>query len=64
MSKHTFESDWAIGDRVHIDGDQSIKATVVGIRFAAVSHDAIIEWIHDGKSVQATIDLFRLSAAE
>jgi hypothetical protein len=61
MSKHTFESDWTIGDRVHIDGDQSIK---VGIRFAAVSHDAIIEWIHDGKSVQATIDLFRLSAAE
>jgi hypothetical protein len=65
MSKRShFESDWAFGDRLYIDGDRSIKATVVGFRFGVISHVVMLEWMHDGKSQQAEIELFRLSAAE
>lgn len=65
MSKRsTFESDWAIGDRVFIDADRSIKATVVGFRFTNLAHYVMLEWIHGGKCERHEIQLFRLSAAE
>jgi hypothetical protein len=64
MSRSHFETDWAFGDRVYMDGDRSIKATVTGFLFTALSHCARVEWIGDGQPREGHIQLYRLSKAE
>jgi hypothetical protein len=64
MARSVFESDFALGDRVYIDGDQSIKATVTGFKFGSVSHWAVLSWMHDGKTNDGDFELFRLSKVE
>lgn len=65
MSRTHFETDWAFGDRVFIDGDRSIKGTITGFEFfAEYPHFARVEWIHDGQPRKDDIQLYRLSKAE
>jgi hypothetical protein len=64
MKRSTFESDWAIGDRVYIDGDQSIKATVTAFKFNGASECVQCEWMHNGDPKHDDIQPYRLRAAE
>lgn len=64
MSRSHFETEWAIGDWVYIDGDRSIKGTITGFVFGELAHCARVEWIHDGQSRHDFLQLYRLSVAE
>lgn len=65
-SRADFKGNWiahVVGDRVHIDGDKDIAAVVVIVRFHALGHDYVLEWLHNGCLNSATVDGFRLSPA-
>jgi hypothetical protein len=65
MSKsYVWASRFNVGDRVHIDKDQSIKATVISIQF---HHDKVLPlyelgWICNGDSKVGAVREDRLTA--
>lgn len=59
--KITFKSDFFIGQRVYIDGDHSIKATVTGIMFRFDGISVEVGWFVAGNSYSIWMPEFRLS---
>jgi hypothetical protein len=62
-----FEAEFGFGDRVWIDGDRSLTATVVAVSFSGGFDRARIQyevsWIANGVAQVAWVDQFRLSLA-
>lgn len=56
-----FKSEFALGDRIWIDGDTSIKATIIGILFRHTGQEAEIAWIVNGDHKTAWVATWRLS---
>lgn len=57
------ESDFDIGDKVHIDGDQHLTAVVTAVTWRA--RDVInyeCSWVTDGDSKSCVIEGWRLTA--
>jgi hypothetical protein len=59
-----FESEWTIGDRVHIDDDRSIKATVIGFVIGSTGHRAAVEWFHNGEVKGGEFQSYRLTKVD
>jgi len=59
-----FESRFSWGDKVTIDGDRSITATVIGFGF--YPHQTVVQcsWFHSGTVIEAWIGDFRLTPEE
>lgn len=60
MQKHIFESDFKIGDRVHIDGDSSLTAVVTAVLFRSSCPQCEVSWISDNART-AWIETWRLT---
>lgn len=60
----TFRSDFSLGEKVLIDGDASIKATVTG--FAFYGHGPMLQccWFANGGHQESWIGEFRLTKTE
>lgn len=58
----TLTSVYNFGDRVHIDGDRSIAAIVVGLRFHAHDYLCEVSWWRDGSLELAWVDQWRLES--
>mgnify|MGYP000741791808 CR=1 FL=1 len=62
MARTTYESLYAIGDAVHIDGDKSLTGMVVGVAFYANYAPSVqVAWMHNGANHEAWIAAQRLS---
>lgn len=59
--RHDFHSDFGLGDRVSIDGDTSIKATIIGILFRHTGEEIECAWMANGAQQSAWIAAWRLS---
>lgn len=59
----TFSSRFALGDKVTIDGDASIRATVIGFAFYAHVEQVQCAWFANGSAQEAWINEFRIEAA-
>jgi len=55
-----FESEFNMFDKVMIDGDPSIKATVIGFAFYDGRADVQISYVHSGDIKTAWINELRL----
>ena len=60
---HAFPAIFDIGDRVHIDGEKDIVATVVGMLFRAHGVEVECSWLHNGSMQTAWVAAFRLKVA-
>ena len=59
-----FETEWNIGDRVHIDGCESITATIVAFKVRQPPlYFADLEWFNNGENKSGYFEIFRLSKA-
>ena len=57
--------DWKIGDRVHIDGDKSLTATVTALMYRTGGLVMCeVAWISNGDSKAPNIEPWRLTRAE
>lgn len=63
VGKHQFETKFAIGDKVNIDGDTSITAVVTGICIYAYSPVYDVSWFNDGVAETDKFDEFRINYA-
>jgi hypothetical protein len=63
MTGSTFYSDFRIGDRVVIDQDNSLVASVTAYLYRSTGAQAEISWVHAGTIQTAWIDVWRLSKA-
>lgn len=61
--KRTFKTDFDFGDRVLLDGDNSLIARVVAFSFRSKFPQFEVAWVHCGALNSAWVDPFRLSAA-
>lgn len=59
-----FYSSFSFGDKVTIDNDTSITATVLGFAFYPHSSMTLCGWLHNGAFVEAWFGNFRLTALE
>lgn len=59
-----YDIPFSIEDRVHIDGDKSITAVVIGVLFRRQGFQLEVAWFNGGSHRTAWIDLFRLTSAE
>jgi hypothetical protein len=57
----TFTVSFDFGDRVHIDGDESIKATVTAFVFREAALFVECSWMHNGKAESERIEHYRLT---
>lgn len=55
---------FAIGEKVHIDGDESITATVIGFLLRAQGPQYEAAWFNNGAHTTAWVDEFRLTLKE
>lgn len=60
---HAFPAIFDLGDRVHIDGDKDITATVIGMLFRAHGVEVECSWLHNGTMQTAWVAAFRLKVA-
>lgn len=58
----TFHSPFSLGQKVNIDGDTSIAATVIGFAFYVEKADVLVSWWHNGELRQAWVTETRLRA--
>ena len=56
-----FTSRFEFGDRVHIDGDDSIVARVIGFSFVSNGNQVQVSWFHNGDVKEAWFAEWRLS---
>lgn len=63
IGQRKFETKFAIGDKVNIDGDTSIAAVVTGICIYAYSPVYDVSWFNDGVAETDKFDEFRLTFA-
>ncbi len=59
----TFYSVFKYGDRVLIDKDQALVATVTGFNFRHTGLSIAVSWMHNGEVKDASIEDFRLTWA-
>lgn len=50
-----------LGDRVHIDEDESITARVIGVAHYTHGTDVRISWVHNGAVQDVWVDDWRLT---
>lgn len=62
--KNIHHTEFSVGQRVHIDGDESITATVLGIVIRPGTHIYQVGWVQSGRMEEPYVEGFRLSAAE
>lgn len=60
---HTFESQFNIADRVHIDGDESLTVVVTAVLFRNSCPQCEVSWVSDS-SRTAWIETWRLTHVE
>lgn len=58
-----YQSQLSVGDRVWIDGDESILATVTGLAFYPGHSSVQIGWVHCGDAKSCWIEPFRLTVS-
>jgi hypothetical protein len=64
VQQPTLKSKWAIGDRVQIDGCDSVVGTVTGFCFRLTRDPTIeISYFHNGDAKSAWVEEFRISNA-
>jgi hypothetical protein len=61
MAQREFLSGFTFGDKVMIDSDTSITATVLGFAFYPHQNMTLCGWFHNGASVEAWFGDFRLT---
>lgn len=54
------ETKYDLRDKVHIDGDESIVATVIGVLIYEGGFEYKLAWMHNGSSQWGEFDEFRL----
>ena len=59
-----YESDFALRDRVNIDGDKLIVGTVTAVLWREDKALIEVSWIHNGDSKACWIEQYRLSLVE
>ena len=60
-----FKSEFDFGDRVLIDGCDSIKATVLAFNFRSTGSPLVdCAWFHNGEAKSAWIEEYRLTRLE
>lgn len=64
LARATFPSAFALADRVTIDGDESIKATVIGTIFRHTGQEIEIAWMANGAHQTAWAAAWRLKLVE
>lgn len=64
LARATFPSAFALADRVTIDGDESIKATVIGTIFRQTGQEIEIAWMANGAHQTAWAAAWRLKLVE
>lgn len=60
---HAFESEYRIADKVHIDGETAVTASVIAVRFSADRAVYEVSWWHNGISYSLWSEGWRLSPA-
>lgn len=63
MTAATFKAKFGLNDKVHIDGDTSITATVIGLAFYGHGPQLQCAWFANGGHVEIWAAEFRLSQA-
>ncbi|MGD9882389.1 hypothetical protein [Reyranella sp.] len=63
-ARSTFFSLFKLGDKVAIDGDASIRATVIGFAFYPHVEQVQVAWFANGSAQEAWIASFRLEVVE
>lgn len=58
-----WETHFSPQDKVFVDGDETMKFTVVGIYITQHGVDYDLAWVHDGNFRNARVDGFRLTVA-
>ena len=58
---NTFESPFAIGEAIYIDGDISLKAIILAHAFRAGNHTLDVAWFHNGEAKSTWIEEWRLT---
>lgn len=61
MNATGFCAQFRFGDKVIIDGDGSIVASVIGFAFYPHHYTVLCGWIHNGAAVEAWVGDFRLT---
>jgi hypothetical protein len=61
IARQSFCSAFRFDDRVYIDGDTSIKATVIGFNFRPTGHSVEIAWMSNGTHQSIWAETFRLT---
>ena len=62
MIRAHLASSFIIGDKVEVDGDQSLIATVTGVWFQSAEFYRVeCSWLHNGANQQAWIEPKRLT---
>ena len=59
----TYSSDFTIGDKVLIDGNTDLEATVIAITFSPQNQLIHCAWIHNGENREHRIECFRVTQA-
>lgn len=63
--KSAFTSEWALGDRVIIDFDRSIRGTITSFNFRHTREPTVeVSYFHNGEAKTAWIEQSRLSKAD
>jgi hypothetical protein len=60
----TFQSKFAIGDKVHVDDDTSITCHVNGVLFRSADHEVEISWWNSGSLNSQFVHHGRLAPAK
>lgn len=64
MSKTVYAAPFSIGQRVHIDGCTDLKGTVTAILWRSAAVQQLeVSWIHNGSSMAAWVEPFRVTEA-
>lgn len=60
---NTLTTNFSFGDRVHIDDDDSIAATVTGFCWRTHRSEVEVKWFNNGEECATWVSEWRLSLA-
>lgn len=60
----TFESPYALGERVYVGPGKGIVAVVIGVLWSTVEADIKVTYVHEGRIVQDWVNLAIVRKAE
>jgi hypothetical protein len=61
VAKERLETDYAFGERVHIDGDRDLVAVVTGFCWRKQAHEVEVSWFCNGDLKTVWVADWRLS---